>query len=120
VHFISGLMTHRTPFIVTGLGPDVDPFMPEKERGLISQRTKDALTALKAQGKKLGGIRPKTAQKQAETKVHTEKLRATFAKLAGKSTRAIAAELNRRGVQQANGKSWHAMAVLRVQQRLEG
>src|SRR5918993_1015431 len=27
VHFISGLMTKRVPFIVTTLGSDVDPFM---------------------------------------------------------------------------------------------
>src|SRR5262245_35253622 len=42
VHFISGLMVHRVPFIVAELGPDVDPFvlhlyaaLAEKERALI-------------------------------------------------------------------------------------
>ena len=45
VHFISGLMTQRVPFIVTTLGADADPFMlhiyaaaAEKERALISER----------------------------------------------------------------------------------
>jgi hypothetical protein len=43
VHFISGLMIQRTPFIVAELGADADPFMlhlyaalAEKERRLIS------------------------------------------------------------------------------------
>jgi DNA invertase Pin-like site-specific DNA recombinase len=47
VHFISGLMAHRVVFIVAELGADTDPFvlhlfaaLAEKERRLISQRTK--------------------------------------------------------------------------------
>jgi DNA invertase Pin-like site-specific DNA recombinase len=50
VHFISGLMSQRVPFLVAELGADVEPFMlhiyaavAEKERVLISQRTKAAL-----------------------------------------------------------------------------
>jgi Resolvase, N terminal domain len=27
VHFISGLMVHKVPFVVAELGPDVDPFV---------------------------------------------------------------------------------------------
>ena len=61
VHFISGLMAHRVPFIVAELGADADPFMlhlyaalAEKERALISARTKAALAAKKASGVKLG------------------------------------------------------------------
>ena len=50
VHFISGLMVHRVPFLVADLGPDVDPFIlhlfaapAQKERALISRRTAEAL-----------------------------------------------------------------------------
>jgi DNA invertase Pin-like site-specific DNA recombinase len=44
VHYISGLMKHRVPFIVTELGADTDPFLlhiyaalAEKERQMISR-----------------------------------------------------------------------------------
>jgi DNA invertase Pin-like site-specific DNA recombinase len=55
VHFISGLMAHRVPFVVAELGADVDPFvlqlfaaLAEKERSLISTRTRQALAAAQA------------------------------------------------------------------------
>jgi DNA invertase Pin-like site-specific DNA recombinase len=64
VHFISGLMVHRIPFIVAELGADIDPFMlhiyvalAQKERALISERTRAALRAAKAQGTILGNPR---------------------------------------------------------------
>jgi DNA invertase Pin-like site-specific DNA recombinase len=64
-------MKHKVAFIVADLGADTDPFMlhlyaalAEKERRMISQRTKDALAAAKANGKQLGGLRSLQAKRQ--------------------------------------------------------
>ena len=124
VHFVSGLMVHEVPFIVTELGADCDPFMlhlyaalAEKERRLISQRTRDALQAKKAQGKKLGGIRPKTIK---NANARAEKLRLILKELEDLSANAIARELNVRKVPTPSGGPWHAQTVIRVQRRLKG
>ena len=126
VHFISGLMVHKTPFIVAELGADADPFMlhlyaalAEKERRLISQRTKDALAAAKARGVKLGGLNAKGIKNRDAAKERAEALLLILAELNGMSARAIAAQLNVRNVPTPNGGAWYAVTVIRVQRRLE-
>ncbi|SRR6266567_3334772 len=125
VHYISGLMKHRVPFIVAELGVDTDPFMlhlyaalAEKERALISRRTKDALAAAKARGVRLGGLRPKGLEFQRQAVEFAERLRPVFAELSGLSAREAADELNRRGIAAPAGGKWFATQVLRVRQRL--
>ena len=129
VAFIAGLMAQRVPFIVAELGPDADPFMlhiyaalAEKERRLISARTKAALAAAKARGKRLGrngaerlapAYRAEAARRAAELAPVIAEVRAAGAF----SLRQIAAGLNQRGIPTARGGAWSAMQVKRVLER---
>src|SRR5262245_62750908 len=97
VHFISGLMTHCVPFIVADLGADTDPFMlhiyaalAEKERRMISDRTKQALASAKANGKQLGGLRDYGREAKQAAVERAKALAPLFDELAGKSAREIA------------------------------
>jgi DNA invertase Pin-like site-specific DNA recombinase len=132
VHFISGLMTKRVPFIVAELGPEVDPFMlhiyaavAEKERALISQRTKAALAAAKARGVKLGNPRLEDARAPRMRANAEEAARQAALALPvikplyeqGLSLRAIARELVARGVPTARGGQWSAVQVSDILRR---
>ena len=87
--------------------------LAEKDRRLISQRTRDAVAAKKAQGKQLGN--PKLVA--AATK-RDKVLRPILPKLAGQSLRAITAELDRRGIKSWSGKPWNAVSVRNAMVRL--
>jgi DNA invertase Pin-like site-specific DNA recombinase len=130
VHFISGLMAHKVPFIVAELGADADPFMlhlyaalAEKERALISQRTKAALAAKKAGGAKLGNPRAAEAavKGRAAQVGNADRFAANVLptidsiRASGVSGHAAIAEaLNNRGVRTARGGAWHATTVQRL------
>ena len=131
VHFISGLMAHRVPFLVAELGPDVDPFilhlfaaLAEKERAMIAARTRDALARAKARGVKLGN-RTNLTQARKKAVAAIESNADHFAanvipiirevQRAGATTlREIAVALNARGVGTPRGGRWHAMSVKNV------
>ena len=129
VHFISGLMAARVPFIVADLGPNVDPFMlhiyaslAEKERSLISTRTKEALAAAKRRGVKLGTNGKKLAKaNKAAAKATATRLAPIVDKIraAGIVTvRGIEAELNRLGVPAPRGGGWSTSTTARMLRRL--
>ncbi|HET7716511.1 MAG TPA: recombinase family protein [Bauldia sp.] len=128
VAFIAGLMAQRVPFIVAELGADADPFMfhlyaalAEKERRLISERTRSALAARKAQGARLGNRSNAAEAAAMGRKVQVEEA-ATFAanvlpiieslRASGvRDLRGLALALNNRGVRTARGGQWHVSNV---------
>ena len=126
VHFISGLMQHRVPFFTVELGLDVDPLIlhvlaavAEKERRMISERTKAGLAAAKRRGVKLGGRNAQSDKTKAEALARAEQLRPVLAELAHLSARAAADELNRRKIETPAGGRWHGLTIQRVRERLQ-
>ncbi len=127
VHFISGLMVHRVPFIVAELGADVDPFMlhihaavAEKERALIAKRTRDALQAKKARGETLGNANIKevavggraTLMANATSRAQNVLPVVDAIRASGVGTLAgIAEALNNRGISTPRGGQWYASSV---------
>ena len=123
----------RSTFVVAELGPDIDPFMlhiyaavAEKERSLISQRTKAALSGEKgAQGEPTGNPRLAEAQSKgvasikAEADAFAANVRPITRRASGPmSANAMARELNARRIATANGGRWSATTVLRVLTRV--
>jgi DNA invertase Pin-like site-specific DNA recombinase len=131
VHFISGLMRERegAPFICCELGLNVDRFtlhlfasLAEKERELISQRTRAALCALKVRGIKLGGPQLPKARSvhMARAVMRAEEIKGPLLKglAAGISLRGIARRLTNAGSTTSRGSEWTATAVSRAINRL--
>jgi DNA invertase Pin-like site-specific DNA recombinase len=128
VAFISGLMAQRVPFIVAELGADADPFMlhlyaalAEKERRLISERTRAALTAKKAWGCTLGNptniaqagrVGRRVQQSQADGFARNVMPIILSIRSAGPiGMVSIARQLNDRGIRTQRGAHWHGSSV---------
>lgn len=126
VAFVAGLMAQRVPFIVAELGSDADPFMlhlyaalAEKERAVISARTKQALAAAKARGVRLGNpqLAEVRAKGTARGRSNADRFAASIlpmikeARSSGAPLRTIAETLNARGVKTARGGKWAATQV---------
>jgi DNA invertase Pin-like site-specific DNA recombinase len=126
VAFIAGLMAKRVPFIVAELGADVDPFMlhiyaalGEKERSMISARTREALAQARERGVVLGNPRLDEARQKAAAARMAQadafaanvlpiinEVRAT-----GASLRQVAKALTARGIPTARGGAWTPVQV---------
>jgi DNA invertase Pin-like site-specific DNA recombinase len=124
VAFIAGLMAQRVPFIVAELGMNADPFMlhiyaalAEQERRMISERTRQALTAARERGVALGNPKQALTNKN-DSAARAESLRPLLEGMSGLSARAIATELTARAIPNFRGAPWSAKTVIRVMDRL--
>src|SRR4051812_20550340 len=132
--FVAGLMAQRVPFIVAELGRDADPFMlhlyaalAEKERRLISERTKAALAAKKAAGARLGNPRNLTYAGQVgraalidvadEFAADLTPLLETIRANGAITLASMAMELDRRGIKPARGGKWQRSSVRNLLER---
>lgn len=134
VFFVSGLMAQRVPFLVAELGADTDAFvlhlyaaLAEKERRLISDRTKAGLAAAKARGVRLGNPRlgevhaVYNARRAAGADAFAASVAPAIreAQAAGAtSLRQIADALNAKNIVTARGGRWQAQQVANVMGRL--
>jgi DNA invertase Pin-like site-specific DNA recombinase len=136
VAFVAGLMAQRVPFIVAELGRDADPFMlhlyaalAEKERRLISERTKAALAIRKASGTKLGN--PSNMREAGEAgraslvaaaDEHARRMLPILRSLRAEGTITIGAvmrSLNERKIPTARGSHWHVSSVANLLARAQ-
>jgi DNA invertase Pin-like site-specific DNA recombinase len=93
--------------------------LAEKERRLISERTKAGLAAAKRRGVKLGGLNAQSSRTAAEAKARAKHLRPIMVELANFSANHAAAELNRRKIPTPASGHWHATTVIRLRHRLD-
>jgi DNA invertase Pin-like site-specific DNA recombinase len=137
VHFISGLMVQQVEFIVAELGRQADPFvlhlyaaLAEKERQLISSRTRAGLQAAKRKGQALGTAGRAASPEQLEKAGIASAARADeFARTmrphvrmamadAGNSYTQAAELLNAAKQTTAEGKAWDRRSVSALVRRL--
>ena len=132
VSFIASLMEDKKFEFKVACMPEADEFqlhiyaaLAQQERKFIAVRTKQALAEAKARGKKLGGLRDKTGERnKAIQKAAFERAKALAGVIRpmrkdGMSMQAIANELNSLGYQTARGGEFTAMQVKRTIDRLE-
>ena len=141
VAFLSALMEAKVEFVACDnehanrLTIHILAAVAEDEARRISDRTRDALTAYKARGGKLGGARPECRNLTQEARERGAKAAAVsivakfdeaYADLApivrelrekGLSQTAIADELNKQGHTTRRGKPWNQVQVLRILKR---
>jgi len=134
VAFISSLMESKVPFIVSQLGKDADSFMlhlyaalSEKERELISTRTKAALKVLKDRGNALGNRTNLNDARLLSNETNRAKAEEFASKVLpfvsqlrqeGQTLSQIADKLNAAGFKTRRGGEWYASTVSNILKRV--
>jgi DNA invertase Pin-like site-specific DNA recombinase len=131
VHFISGLMESRVPFIACDL-PEANELtlhlmaaVAEHETKRISERTRDALAQAKARGTKLGSagwknLKPHLDARQKNADAFARRLKGQIEgfRLRGLSQRKMVDELNSIGIQAPRGGDWSLVQLQRAIARM--
>jgi DNA invertase Pin-like site-specific DNA recombinase len=119
--FLLRLMNSKVEFICCDI-PNCDRFtislfaiLAEKEKNMISERTKNALKMVKARGVKLGNPNPELSVKlmnegagraKKEFRIKITPIIEDIKKAGVKTLQGLADCLNRRGISTRTGKSW--------------
>jgi DNA invertase Pin-like site-specific DNA recombinase len=143
LHFISELKQSAVPFVIaempdaTELTVNIYAAMAQHEREVISSRTKDALSRLKASGVKLGSPILKRGERIpgsgdvtlanmtriAKADTYAKAISSLIADAQGMgltSLREIADYLNGQDYKTMKGGEWHATSVARIIKRMDG
>jgi len=131
VSFIATLLDDKRLELKVACMPNADKFqlhiyaaLAEQERDFISKRTKAAMAEAKAKGRKFGGLRDKTNERnkviQREALARADALAGVIVPMRkeGMSMQWIADKLNELGYQTARGGTFTAMQVKRTIDRL--
>lgn len=133
VAFIANLMDSRAEFVAcdmpqaSRLTLHILAAVAEHEREMISQRTKAALAAARARGTKLGNPNGQEARRLAAAANRADAARFAGTVLPlidglqaqGLGLRAVAREMDRRGIRTARGGTWAAATVRAILLRRE-
>jgi DNA invertase Pin-like site-specific DNA recombinase len=123
VAFIANLMESGVEFVACDM-PEANKLtlhimaaMAQHEREATSKRTKEALTAAKARGQKLGSPRPGSKQATAARSTQAMQFRQGVYPIVhqlrerGLTLREVAQELNERHIKTCNNRVWYAQTV---------
>lgn len=131
-HFVTGLLESKVEFVAVDMPLaekvmiQMHAVMSEWERDQISKRTKEALAAAKARGVKLGttgpaNLKQNIAERQEAADAFAHRLSGIIAgfRAAGRTQRAMVAELNSLGIKTQKGGEWHLGQLSRLLGRLD-